>query len=134
MNFQTFKCMWWKECFVTFSPHGKFEFFYSKTTKTMFFFLNYSTIMQSISFQVSNYALYKRINCFCLCNFTFNFISSIACDAISDCMRHCLQIFLILRRQGEVDDNQGSVLLMTWNWSSRDHRTASIIGMQGDRS
>jgi hypothetical protein len=49
-------------------------------------------------------------------------------------MRHCLQIFLILRRQGEIDDNQGSVLLMTWNWSSRDHRTASIIGMQGDRS
>uniref|UniRef100_A0A6N2KQR0 CS domain-containing protein n=1 Tax=Salix viminalis TaxID=40686 RepID=A0A6N2KQR0_SALVM len=37
-------------------------------------------------------------------------------------------IFLILRRQGEFDDNQGPVWLITWNWSSGDRRTASMTG------
>ncbi|KAB5524647.1 hypothetical protein DKX38_022396 [Salix brachista] len=34
------------------------------------------------------------------------------------------KIFLILRRQGELDDNRGPVWLITWNWSSGDRRTA----------
>jgi hypothetical protein len=70
---------------------------------------NYFIIIRSISFQGSVKLWLCESNklLLCLCDFTFkSFAISSDMVVIPNCIRHYLQIFLILRRQGEIDDNQ----------------------------